>query len=502
MIRPVVRVADAETRSQIRGVLGEIDECDPLEPAVDDPAIDTAQVDMWIVDTQSIGTHREAIEAAKRRADPVVHPCVVVCPRDTPIEAVPGVAVGGGSEFGVVDDVLRVPLATPELRIRLENVLARTRLSRGLAKRETERDLFRAAIDHAGHSVYITESDGEIVYVNEAFERVTGYQAEEAIGSTPRILKSGHHGGAFYEELWETILDGRVWENDVLNARKNGELYYVDQTIAPIIDDSGQLTHFVAINTDVTEREVQDQQTQVLSRVLRHNLRNKLNLVQGHVRLLGEGGTVDATVADIAEIERAIDELLRLSRKVDRSEDVFDRGQLRQPREISAVVERVCTTMQQQYPDAEITWQTPTVATIVEAKVELALEELIENAIEHNDRPEPTVELTAARRNGGSLQLLIEIEDDGPGIPNEERRVFEHGEETPLFHSSGLGLWLVYWIVTLAGGDISMADRTDNDRGTDIRLNLPYRETTIPPGAETEPTEPKTDGVQNPTTDR
>jgi len=112
---------------------------------------------------------------------------------------------------------------------------------------------FKRAVDQAGHSIYITDTDGTVRYVNPAFEATTGYAAEQAVGRTPRILKSGEHSAAFYEDLWDTILAGDVWQNELVNHRADGSRYVINQTIAPIVVD-GNIERFVAVNADITDR--------------------------------------------------------------------------------------------------------------------------------------------------------------------------------------------------------------------------------------------------------
>lgn len=123
------------------------------------------------------------------------------------------------------------------------------------ARKRTERelDLFKNAIEATGHAVYITDPDGTIEYANPAFEEITGYSRAEAVGRNPRILQSGEMPAGYYDELWETVLDGAVWEEEVINRRNDGELYQAHQTIAPISDRTGELSAFVAIQTDITE---------------------------------------------------------------------------------------------------------------------------------------------------------------------------------------------------------------------------------------------------------
>jgi PAS domain S-box-containing protein len=110
------------------------------------------------------------------------------------------------------------------------------------------------AVEQAADHLVITNRDGIIEYINPAFEQLTGYSQAEAIGQTPRLLNSGHHDVAFFKNLWNTILSGRVFRTVFTNRKKNGELYYQEETISPIFDREGRITHFVAAGHDITER--------------------------------------------------------------------------------------------------------------------------------------------------------------------------------------------------------------------------------------------------------
>jgi len=113
---------------------------------------------------------------------------------------------------------------------------------------------FRKAIEHAGHAIFLTDSDGTIEYANPAVQSVTGYERDEVIGKNPRLWQSGKHGDEFYAELWEQITSGSVWEGELTNRRKSGELRWIDATIAPITED-GDANRYVAIERDITERK-------------------------------------------------------------------------------------------------------------------------------------------------------------------------------------------------------------------------------------------------------
>jgi PAS domain S-box-containing protein len=112
------------------------------------------------------------------------------------------------------------------------------------------------ALEQSPENVIVTDRDGRIEYVNAAFETLTGYSRAEAIGQTPRILKApGKYRQDFYENLWQTILGGGVFEAVLLNQKKNGDVYYEEKTIAPVRDVHGTITHFVSTGKDITERQ-------------------------------------------------------------------------------------------------------------------------------------------------------------------------------------------------------------------------------------------------------
>jgi len=117
---------------------------------------------------------------------------------------------------------------------------------------------FKMAVQQAGFAIYITDKDGYIEYVNPAFEWTTGFHKDEAIGRRPNILSSGEMGQAYYQKLWSVILRGEIWEEEIINRRKDGSTYYGHQTIAPIFNDEGHITSFVALQSDVSERKLNE----------------------------------------------------------------------------------------------------------------------------------------------------------------------------------------------------------------------------------------------------
>ncbi len=121
-------------------------------------------------------------------------------------------------------------------------------------------ELLSRAVEQTADSVLITDHTGQIEYVNPAFESTTGYSRNDAIGNTPRILKSGLHDTNFYQQLWREIRSGNPFRGTLRNRKKNGELYWAEQTITPLTNDTGQITHFVSVLKDMTEARAREEE--------------------------------------------------------------------------------------------------------------------------------------------------------------------------------------------------------------------------------------------------
>src|SRR5450830_456188 len=159
----------------------------------------------------------------------------------------------------------RQPKALPEVEVlkeyseRLVSKL-KEKNTELLAQTEALR-LPNAAITAAANAILIANRDGTIVWVNPAYTALTGYTLAEAVGKNSRdLVKSGQQERAFYEEMWATILAGRIWHGQIVNRRKDGILYPEEQTITPVRDTNGEITHFIAIKQDLSERKKAEQE--------------------------------------------------------------------------------------------------------------------------------------------------------------------------------------------------------------------------------------------------
>lgn len=221
-------------------------------------------------------------------------------------------------------------------------------------------------------------------------------------------------------------------------------------------------------------------QVSVLNRVLRHDIRTKANIISGHAELLTDDSSEVVTQAhkikqqtsEVVKIGNQARNIERMLHDSDEESDVID---------LASRVETVCRGVKQDYPTAEIHISLPeTRLVFAHPLVNSALRNVVENAIEHNDKQTPCVEISSGIISDNRTDRIeIRIADNGPGIPESEIKVLEDGYETELNHSSGLGLWLVNWIITNPGGNIRF--ETNEPEGSVVCLQLRRAERKVSP---------------------
>ncbi|WP_267163881.1 PAS domain-containing sensor histidine kinase [Halovenus salina] len=345
--------------------------------------------------------------------------------------------------------------------------------------RERQLERFRNAVEHAGHGVLITDSRGTIQYVNSAFEETTGYSAAEAIGEDPSLLNSGEHDEGTFRELWETILDGEVWQGELINQRKNGSRYVVDQTISPLTEN-GKIEGFVAINRDVTrlkkyrrEIEKQNERLAEYGQTVAHDLRNPLGVLKAELEQL----RATATEADDDDLVGHCENVAEVTEQMESLIDDFltmaEQGQLVvDPVEISlqAVAEDAweqtaaagTTPWELDHPDATLSVQDTELTADPERVMQL-LVNLFRNAHEHGG------ESVSVRVGPLDFERGFYVEDDGPGIPEDQREaVFERGMTTS-DDGTGFGLSIVEQIARSHGWDVTVTEGTESGARFEFR---------------------------------
>jgi PAS domain S-box-containing protein len=340
---------------------------------------------------------------------------------------------------------------------------------------EAEED--RREIDTRLHELSATAGDvlwmfdgewSELLFVNPAYESLYGQSAETLRGNPDAFLDAVHPDDVpVVEESMARLSAGTSVDIEYrVNPRRNYTVWVWVQ--AHPIEENGRVERITGFSRDVTDRHRRERQLFVMDTLLRHNLRNDLNIVLGHADHI-EDEHPDARRRTTV-IRRTCEGLLQSADK-ERAiiEAISERGSP-EKRDSSDVIDDAVGTVRDRYPNAQLRVSTDRGPAVrVYAALETALVELLENAIVHHDGPTPRVSLETFATEDG---VAVAVTDDAPTIPRMDAAVLTGDHDMDgIYHSSGLGLWLVYWIVDCCGGTIDL-DVT-GERGNEIVLRFP-----------------------------
>lgn len=353
------------------------------------------------------------------------------------------------------------------------------------------------AVEQSPAVVVITDRDGNIEYVNPRFTYLTGYSRREVLGENPRILKSDKMSPEFYEDLWNVILAGKEWHGEFLNKKKNGELYWEDATIAPIKNEQGEITHFVAVKEDVTEKKkLWDELTEAKERAeesdrlkscflanISHEIRTPMNGILGFSKLLSE------PLLSGKEKEKYI-ELIHESgkRMLTIINDIIDISKIEagemglHPVEttVNEVLENIYEFFAPQAKEKglSISYQcglsaSESVITTDKTRFSQILSNIVNNALKYTK--EGGIDF-GYRQTDEVLEFYVK--DTGIGIPDDQQdKIFERFRQVSLdatreYEGAGLGLSLCKTFVKMLGGAI----RVDSTlgKGSTFYFTLPY----------------------------
>ncbi|MWV65849.1 PAS domain S-box protein [Halorubrum sp. JWXQ-INN 858] len=355
------------------------------------------------------------------------------------------------------------------------------RQRRALADSERELDerteIYRAVVDTTFDSVFRADLDGRFTYCSPSVEAFLGYAPAELEGRPLSVTHPDADTTDWAMEKLSVVLEGETTQaRDFPLKTKAGRTVYADVRGAPIYDGSvpdaartpDDIVGVLLMARDATERRQREQLIGVINRVLRHNLRNDMTVISGYAGLLADELEGDAEKR-AALIGETANRLIDLSESAQRIEENRDLSVELESVDFVPIVDRLVDQLRTRYPEVSVTVDAPEEAVArTLPRVETALWELLDNAAKHGGTP-PAVDVEVTVTDA---DVAVAVTDDGPGIPADERSVLESGEETPLVHGQGLGLWLVFWIVTTLDGDV---DATTSS-GTTVTVRLPARE--------------------------
>jgi PAS domain S-box-containing protein len=368
--------------------------------------------------------------------------------------------------------------------------------NRKLAEKELHK--LSRAIEQNPVSVVITDSKGTIEYVNPKFTTMTGYEASEAIGKNPRILKSGKMDPKVYQELWKAICSGKVWSGELINKNKSGNLYWANKSISPIVDGQGNITHFVAIAEDITEKkkneaelikakekaEESDRLKSAFLANISHEIRTPMNGILGFAELLKEPDLSYENQKEFLEvIEKSgyrmlniINDLIDIS-KIEAGETTLRIKKTninKMLRELHLFFmheggrKNIHMDFYCELADEESFIETDGI------KLNQVLTNLIKNALKFTDE--------GSIRFGYSVKKsMVEfyVSDTGPGIPPDQKDlIFERFRQSSLnltrkYEGAGLGLAISKAYVEILGGSIWI--ESELGKGSTFFFELPYQ---------------------------
>ncbi len=332
-------------------------------------------------------------------------------------------------------------------------------------KRDLDFLRFSNVIEHTINPIQITDAKGLMVYVNPAFEKITGYTEQELIGRNPSILNSGKYGKEFWGEVWRQILSGKVWLGQIENKKKDGTLFHTELLISPIVDGDARVVGFLGAHRDITEQKMLEQQLVqsqkmesigTLAAGIAHEVGNPLTSISSLVQVIQR--TTDDDFAkekleliknQINRISRTIRDLVDFSRPSTYVERLTD---------VNRVVQDALNIVKYGKKVKEITFQIDMASDlpklmVVPDQLTQVFINILMNAVDSLDEKPGTIWIKTGVEDN---RLVVKVRDSGKGIKVDNReKIFEPFFTTKdVGKGTGLGLWVSYGIVKNFGGDI------------------------------------------------
>ena len=339
--------------------------------------------------------------------------------------------------------------------------------------------LLSRSVEQSPNAVIITNPDGTIEYINPSFTSLSGYQPHEAIGANPRILKSGYHPATFYTHLWNVIISGEIWKGEILNKHKDGHDYWVSAVISPILDKRGNITHFIGVQEDITEKkrlhqslirakekaEESDRLKTAFIHNISHEVRTPMNAIIGFSSLLSDDSfDTEEKTEFISNIQGSAHELLGIITDIIAISSLETGQEKAYPSifDITEMASELALRWQQRAEAAKLQFikNLPPPGHFINAdrdKLQQILNHLLSNAVKFT--PSGAVGLSIEQK-GDSWHFSVS--DTGIGIPPElHKKVFERffkieGGNVEVYRGMGLGLSLCKAYADLLGITINL----------------------------------------------
>ncbi|MEF8786894.1 MAG: PAS domain S-box protein [Haloarculaceae archaeon] len=332
-----------------------------------------------------------------------------------------------------------------------------------------QRKRYESLFNSIQDPIVVTDATGRITDCNPGLTDLFGYELDDIKGSSLQMLVADDEDSTDLTNLTRKPGEELSSEVRTVYQKKCGQEFTGESTISQFQNPEGDIVGFINQIRDISERERNIQQLKVVDRVLRHNIRNDMNALMGHAELIQNKGSpeVQPHVSKILDVGQSFVETAEKQRKVT---TVLTEPSGSSMRDIVPTVESAVTEIQRQHPEADVSVQLPeTCWVLATSDIDKAFRELLRNAVIHSDSEHPTVTVDVRAEDG---TVAIRISDNGPGIPEPEWEIINREAEIdPLYHGSGLGLWLVREIIRQSDGWLAFEE--NSPAGSTVTVRLP-----------------------------
>jgi len=320
------------------------------------------------------------------------------------------------------------------------------------------------AVNQSPSVIVISDTKGNIEYVNPRFSEQTGYSAEEVIFRNPRILKSGIHNLQFYQELWKTISSGKKWHGELYNKKKSGDYYWENASISPIYNNVGKITNYVKVAEDITEQKKADEtirigrkRLKILNKIIRHDLANDFVVIKSALNIYQLNSNHDM----LKEIGKRVKQSLETIASYKKYEDFIDLNTDLIPLEISEIIKNVIIDI----PEIKFNLQ-GSCPVYADDAISSVFTNLISNSVKHGKATQIDI-LISSKIDICTIKFI----DNGIGIPYTIKdRIFDEGFFYGDTGHTGIGLHIVKETIERFEGSI-FVDYNET-KGASFLINL------------------------------
>jgi len=345
---------------------------------------------------------------------------------------------------------------------------------RDITEVKSQTQKFKSVFNQTFQLTGLVDRGGEIIDLNEPLAEFGGIRVEKAKGTPLWECPLFTHSSEVRNQIRQAVNQAASGSLVRFNVEAEGVdgLASFDFSIKPISNQRGELSFLVFEARNITAQQQRRRHVQVLQRIMRHNIRNDLTKLRGYVDLLKSDTDTDTREQRAATIREILDTWEKMANKSRELQDILtDEGSPNSYQSVHKMIEEVQTKKQEEHTDPSVTIATGrNIEAQIPSQLDRAISELIENAIAANETDNHSVQLSASQTDEQWVE--ISVSDTGPGIPEMEKSLLETGEETPLSHGQGLGLWMVRALTIRAGGSISVET---SDEGSKIILEIPAK---------------------------